>query len=178
MGTERQRCDCELDLDEARTGDLPPVCAWCGEMGNQYPEGVLHCRGMRVVLRLPFCDQHKNHWRRRFWMYFTCFYSFLFVPAGLFSGYLGISMWTGADSLVVDALFFAGIGAVLLGFAATPIMGIFYLNLKSWGIRISALYEDSITLMHLAPQFVEAYRVYNREQAPPDAQNEPPAVSC
>src|SRR5437016_4342498 len=59
-----QRCECTLGLEEATKGELPGVCARCGEATNQFRPTMLSYGGRRVRLCLPICGAHKAHGRK------------------------------------------------------------------------------------------------------------------
>jgi hypothetical protein len=67
MAESGKRCDCELSLDEATTGDLPAVCVWCGEAAEFFPTAPLKYQSQRVRLRLPLCRRHASHWGWSAW---------------------------------------------------------------------------------------------------------------
>jgi hypothetical protein len=194
MSTQRPRCDCELDLAAARAGDLPGVCVCCGEATNQFQPTPLRYRGKRIRLRLPYCGTHKKHEGRD-----SLPLNVLLVGVSLFVlGLCLLMVLVSADSLpgvVRVALGVAAVGAILLGLVTVAIslggyalltvrdiaMGRF-LGLSGPRIRIRRLGNGAVTLMHVAPEFVEACRVYREgrldssaSSARPEAEG-PPAL--
>jgi hypothetical protein len=172
MATQPPRCDCELDLDAARDGDLPGVCVGCGEATNRFPPTRLYYGGKRIRLRLPYCGACKKPGGRD-----SLPFTVLILGVSLFVlGLCLLMVLVSTDSrqgVVWDTLGYAALGAIVLGLVMLAIslggyalltvhdiaMGRF-LGLSGPRIRIRRLGHGAVTLMHVAPEFVEACRVY------------------
>ncbi len=161
MTATRQRCDCELGLEEARTGDLPLVCAWCGDVTNRFYNVPLYYRGRRVGLRLPLCGSDRNHGRHRSIPLWCCLGGLILIVIAIFLIVMGTDLPpTGPVMLIMSA---GGI-LELLGLVTMCVSFITYIVLTARGIRIRRFGGGRVTLMHVAPEFVEARRVYRHDR--------------
>jgi hypothetical protein len=175
--------------DEAEGGHLPDVCMRCGAQAwSQRSKSFAWCppwvaililAGLlpyiivaivltkRMTVRVPLCDEHKSHWSWRAW----------FVGLGAV-----LLLVLGVACLVVLAALdnqrkqnFGGsqsnpLGGILC--AGTAVAGLVWLFaaaiIQQRAIRPSEITDDSITLVNVAPGFVEAV-----EQGPgPDAERD------
>ena len=164
MEAERQHCDCKLSLLDAIRGDLPGVCIWCGDSTDRfYPVPLI--RWWRVIyLRLPLCGSDKNHWRWRTWTVlasylglFLCLIGFLAAkPMG------GRPSATPAGLVALVTVYACGFGLLLfLGCVGD------YLILLIRGVHIRRHGRETVTLSHVAPEFIEAYRVHRQRMFQP-----------
>jgi Clp amino terminal domain, pathogenicity island component len=159
MANSQQRGDCLLDLNEAWEGDLPPVCIWCGEATDALYPVPFNYRWQRLLLQLPLCGSHKNHYRWRIWAR-KCFN----VGVGLFFlGMLGGGLTTkqGKSGTRVATPMFVAFTCICL-FGILVVFGSLAARilLALSGIRISRLGPGVVTLKNVASEFIEAYRVY------------------
>ena len=151
--------NCELDLEQAKKGDLPRVCIRCGEAAALFAHTRLDYHFKRVVLRLPLCSRHEDHWRwrGRAW-------------AGILIGSLMLALSI-AGVVATVSLDFRGVATLLLMMivisaeivAAVTFFGsaILYAVLSLSGIRIKRLGARTVTLTRVAPEFREAYRLHH-----------------
>jgi hypothetical protein len=157
-----------LNLRDCQDGGLPPVCMQCGERATTlsdqeflwFPKwpipllilGIIPAIIAMIVLtrrrkvRVPFCDAHRNHWKKRFGLGL----GFLFGPVGLFTLLYG--------------------GARLLdprGDTAGPILSFtFLIVLVTMIVALTlivtsqiapvAMTGETITLNNVSPGFIEA----------------------
>jgi ATP-dependent Clp protease ATP-binding subunit ClpC len=171
MEGTRQRCDCELGLDEAATGDLPHVCAWCGEAAELFYQGPLNWGAQRVHLRLPLCRSHQNHWRRQFW----ALYSLL---GGACLMIVGVNLMARGGKLpqLSPEFLLTMAGALATGFGIITVcvsLGTHWVLVRC-GIRIRHLGATYVTLMHVAPEFAEACRDHRRSKLVKGRSTAPP----
>lgn len=153
-------------------GDLPGVCVRCGEATNQFPLSTLSYRGQRIRVCLPFCDTHKPRGRKSLPVILFVVGVCLFVLGlCLFMALVAAELQVG---LLRNVLAYASLGATVLGLAAIAASLVLYgwLTARDFilfgrtgrRVRIRRLGQDTVTLMHVAPEFVEAYRVHCREK--------------
>ena len=165
MAGERQRCDCELGLDEAEatTGDLPLVCVRCGEATDSFYPAPLDYGRKRFLLRLPLCRSHQNRWRWRAWARRA-------FGGGVVLAFLGLALRgccnelrkpTGGDPLTV-AFFLIFLAGTLVTLGSLGPHIILAVSAMASGIRIKQLSRKNVILTGVAPEFVEAHRAYRR----------------
>src|SRR5262245_13689057 len=88
-----------LDVNETKSGNLPPVCMYCGEAASQSYQVSLGMWPRNVKARLPLCQLHKNHFRLRSLCITIGLPLFaLFLIVGIAMGMLSISP-SGAGAL-------------------------------------------------------------------------------
>lgn len=176
-----------LDLVEARAGDVPPVCVWCGRPTGAFrsvrlppvPWWVflfplylpvilaLFLPRRRLTVRLPLCARH---WHSLHWPYWLA-WALLGVSLALF--FLSIDMLTrpgtekyGAPLLVL---------IMLTNYIGLPLsMSVMLLIVRLTGVRLARRDADTVTLTGVAPEFVEAVRLARAEDRDP---SEPPPSS-
>jgi MFS family permease len=175
----------ELTIQEAKSGDLPPVCMRCGKPAAGYQHAMLYWRpwwvavlfypslivyllpyiildslfGRRVALRAPVCEAHRYHWRWRLFVLFGVF------AASLLSIVVGLAVAIDLLERVKESrqtrelrygLELLGGMLILIGYA-----GLFAVALATPILRRTAIYAKSIsknriTLSGVAPAFIEA----------------------
>jgi ATP-dependent Clp protease ATP-binding subunit ClpC len=155
MSGSQQLCDCELDLEQAKNGDLPRVCIRCGEPADCLVSTPLDYERDRITLQLPLCARHEDQWNWRGWATLGVFIAggvLLLGTCGfviLIKSYLRAS---GAALLLIILLLalasFAFYGCLLL-----------YTVLSRNRIWIRRLGATSVTLKCVSPDFARAYRI-------------------
>jgi Clp amino terminal domain, pathogenicity island component len=157
MTGTRKRCDCELGLNEAKEGDLPPVCLWCGDATNQFYNLSLYYLGRRIRFRFPLCESDKNHWRYQSFPLWGIIGVAILIAVGI--GLVTVSLDLPPSNPLIFLLADYGLLAVL-GLICFCILWIAHAVLATRSIRIRRLGRTSVTLTYVAPEFVEALRVY------------------
>lgn len=165
MEGTRQRRDCTIHLRDAINGDLPPVCAWCGEATNNIGKISRYYGLIPIVLRLPLCEEHKKQWRWHTHTLTASLFGFvLFV--------LGIIPLVGNEEPDLIAEFdfdtVVEVGLALVGMTSFLGFLCLYLVLLARGIQIKQMDEVDITLKNIAPEFVGILQIYNQEKCSVD----------
>jgi hypothetical protein len=172
MDASPRQGECTLGLAEAIKGDLPGVCVVCGEATSQFPEIRLAFDWQWFRLRLPDCGSHRSHSRWTSWpRRLLLLGAFLFVLgvclivalASTNSPLEGVSIVLGYGALAGMLLGVLTLAASLAGYALLIVQGItlgHFLGLGSRRVEIRRLEQDIVTLVGVAPEFVEALRVY------------------
>ena len=169
MEGTRQRCDCELSLEEATKGDLPQVCVWCGEVANSVCAVRLYHQMRRANLHLPLCSADQNHWRRRDWAFYAFLAGVLLLASGVLLIVCTVAVLSDDRERMVpiaagDALFLTSSSMCFLGFVIMVASLAAYVILTTRSIQIRHLGHETITLTRMAPEFAEAYRVHCYEK--------------
>lgn len=168
-GKGHQR-DCILPLQDALTGNLPPVCVQCGGATNNYSALALQHRWKLIVLHLPICPNHKNdkRWQSQLMSITVCGLVLALVGVVVAAvSYVspGPTSLIGVNGITLAALFVAALGAFL--FIGSFALG-FYLVLFPGGLQIRQMNEKDIILTNIAPEFEKALQDYDQESAIPD----------
>jgi hypothetical protein len=159
-----------LWLDEARKGDLPPVCVWCGKAARAFYPVPLDYWWRRVTLRLPLCGAHGGHWRHRAW-------ARLCLVGGVCLACLGVALGalTATPTEIPRPL-------LAVASALTFVIGLLTIGgslgarafLRVTGIRVRRFGPGSVLLTPVATEFVEAHRAYRQERPGPSTRPAPP----
>jgi hypothetical protein len=105
----------------------------------------------RMTVTVPLCDQHKSHWSWRAWFIWGGFILFFILGIGAFV-------------VLVNQENQRGRGQEMAGWlcAGTGIAGLIWLIaaaiVQSTGIRPTEITDNTITLTHVAPDFVTALK--------------------
>lgn len=169
-----------LYRDEVRADTLPPVCMRCGAAATVYrgknfswnPTWVwflllvgllpflivalVTSRRMRV--NAPLCDLHRNHWLNRGVFTYGGLIAMIIVGIGLI---VAISVAEGQKRQVSDEVRgWACAGGVVLG----VIYVIAAIVVESRTIRPTQITKNTITLVRVSPQFVDAIEAQRDEE--------------
>jgi hypothetical protein len=158
-------------------GDLPGVCAWCGEATQQFPPTSMNYRSKRVTLRLPDCGTHtkRSRWASVPLLLLIIAFILFLATGGIAMVIFGlVDPDAQPDSLMRVLGFIAG-GAGLLGLLMlmSAVAGHALLLVRDIAegryfgagrrrVRIAGLGPDSLTLIYVSPAFAEAKRVVRR----------------
>jgi hypothetical protein len=144
----------ELTRAEATGGELPLVCVCCGDAARRYYPVALHGR-MLGPLQGPLCVAHRNHCR---WRIAATYLVFAWA-ALMVVGFL-LMMWTASTTSEIGLALLPWVVG-LLGF---PVVSVIYFVLFFTSVRVTWATKDSITLVGVAPAFVEALRLHRKYQ--------------
>jgi len=149
-----------LSRDEAKLGALPALCMRCGRRSRAFYGARLHYWAGSMVGQFPLCEWHKNHWAWRV----------LCLRLAALAGVLLPWVWTFASTLEAEALMLGGgisrllvAHPLILGFVVL-VPSVLLVSLTAWlvlwltGIRAVGLSPSEMTLVGIAPQFIEALR--------------------
>jgi hypothetical protein len=167
----------KLGRYESKMGDLPRVCLRCGEAASEYREHVFShspwwiylailpglipflvlsiLLNRRLLVRVPLCDEHVNHWRWRQ----------LVLLAGLVLPGLALLFFM-AIEVLTGGRFFSHEEMGKLSALTTLIFVVLVVWLAvAIALKLTAIHETkiarySITLTGVADEFVEALRVH------------------
>jgi hypothetical protein len=155
-----------LDLGRAHRGDLPPVCICCGIEATEYrdkmfslspfgiplfifPAWVAILPG-RVWVRAPFCESHKNYWRRRLAR----------IVGGLIlailPGIVGFPILIDATNRDIARL---GAGLCLVSWIALLAWIVLTVWIQWRGIRLTQVTPILITLSNVSDAFAKAVKI-------------------
>jgi hypothetical protein len=167
----------ELELSHAYHGDLPSLCIRCGAPATVFKDRTfftglcglpflpllfLVIVAGRVSIRVPFCEIHKYHWRRRTQVVFGTF------AFGLVVGISSCFLW-------LDAFLVPGRPAAwhhTLGGVICPLVPLLWIGmaliLKYKGVYLANYNQRSVTLEGVAEEFAEEVRLwYSQNKFPP-----------
>jgi hypothetical protein len=182
MASKPGHCECTLSRAEAASGDLPRVCVFCGVATNESPPIKLRYGAKRVTLCLPDCGSHtkRSRWASvPLLLLIIAFFLFLLTGGIALVMFVLLDPNTQPDALMT-ALAYIGGGAALLGllmlmaslagYALLLVRDVAEERLLGSGrrrVRIVHLQQDTVTLAYVAPEFVEALRVYRDDKLSP-----------
>src|SRR5205814_6326281 len=106
----------------------------------------------RRLVPVPLCDRHKSHWMMRYLVIFGG----LGLALLLFVG--GILIGLGSDDSGSSLLKGLAIGMMISGFLLLLVWIVTTIVLNATMIVVSEITDDTITLRHVSPEFVRAYR--------------------
>jgi hypothetical protein len=144
----------ELTRAEATGGELPLVCVCCGDAARRCYPVALHGRMLGPV-QGPLCVAHRNHWRWRIAATYL-----VFAWAGLMAVGFLLMMWTASATTEIGLTLLPWVVG-LLGF---PVVAVIYFALFFTSVHVTWATKDSITLVGVAPAFVEALRLHRKYQ--------------
>jgi hypothetical protein len=175
-----------IDDPEGRRQPLPEICAVCGANATTWKAkkfvwqppwvwilllaGVLPFAIVAIILtkrmrvRIPFCDEHRNHWRWRTHVIFGGF----FAVVGLCILYI-VTLATVGEGHKSGALFGLVCGGSLLGLSVWVVVAIV---VSVTAVRPAEITDYTITLKGVSQEFAEAVREEHRRRSPPDVEAE------
>jgi hypothetical protein len=175
----------ELTIQEAKSGDLPPVCMRCGKPAAGYQHAMLYWRpwwvavlfypslfvyllpyiildslfGRRVALRAPVCEAHRYHWRWRLLVLFGVF------AVSILSIVVGLAIAIDLSERLTESrqtrqlgygLSLAGAMLIMIGYVGLLTVAIAAPILRRTAIYAKSINKNRITLNGVAPAFIEA----------------------